>query len=230
MKSDNDIYLLWVIGFTVAGVVVAYWIVSAGGPDETGGILGEAEQAAMDAVNLVTRGNRLTNAPYNKTTGVVPGTPQSLADQTSYDLETYSLARAISSEEGSSSDEIQLAIGWAIKNYVDRVGGNITSVVTHAKYGPHSGFYGTQRNIEKGTPGYNGSDRYCSTANDPYDGNMQIAYAIQTGTLADPTGGAAYFDRPAGEDADKVATNRINSGLSQVDVPGVDPSQLRFWA
>jgi hypothetical protein len=232
MSRDSDMSLVWILAFTIGGIVVAYWVINGGGtgPAEWGGVLGTIAQAATDAVALVTRGKRLTNAPYDKTTGVVPGAPQSLADQTTYDLETYSLARAISSEEGNSSDAIKLAIGWAIKNHVDAGGGSITAVVTRANYSPHAGFYGTQRNIEEGTSGYNGSDRYCSTANDPYDGDAQIAYAIQTGSLPDPTGGAQYFDRPLGENAAQVAANRQAAGLSVVDVPGVDSSLLRFWA
>lgn len=210
-----------------AGLVVLWWFL---GDSEEGGVLGDARQLIDAGVDLVTRGARLTHAPYDTTTGLVPGDPQSLADQTSYDLETYSLARAISSEEGRSSDETKLAVGWAIKNRADAGAGSITALVTHAKYGPHSGSYGTQRNIEQGTPGYNGSDRYCSTANDPFEGDAQIAYAIQTGMLPDPTGGAQYFDRSGLDDnADQVAANRAAAGLVLADVAGDVSSGLRFW-
>jgi hypothetical protein len=214
---------LWLLA---AGVVVAWWWF---GPDEEGGILGNVRQLVDAGVDLVTRGARLTNAPYNTSTGVVPGAPQDLADSTSYDLETYSLARAISSEEGRSDDGTKLAVGWAIKNRADAGSGSITSLVTHATESTHSGYYGTQRNIDANTAGYNHSDRYCSTANDPYDGDAQIAYAIQTGTLPDPTGGAQYFDRSADDDnADQVAANRAASGLIAYDVPSAS-SGLRFW-
>lgn len=214
------------VGFAL---VAAWWFL---GDNEEGGILGDARQVIDAGVDLVTRGARLTHAPYDTDTGVVPGSPQSLADQTSYDLETYSLARAISSEEGRSSDDTKLAIGWAIKNRADAGGGSITALVTHAKVASHSGSYGTQRNIDETAGGgqKGPSDRYCSTANDPYDGDAQIAYAIQTGSLPDPTGGAQYFDRSAQDDnADEVATNRANEGLVLADVAGDIASGLEFW-
>lgn len=219
--SDNA--KLWLLA---AGVVVAWWWL---GPDEEGGVLGDVRQLVDAGVDLVTRGARLTRAPYDTSTGIVPGSPQALADSTTYDLETYSLARAISSEEGRADDATKLAVGWAIKNRADAGGGSIANLVTHAKEPTHSGYFGTQRNIDSSTSGYNGSDRFCSTANDPYDGDAQIAYAIQTGTLPDPTGGAQYFDVESLDDnADQVAANRAAAGLIAYNVPGVR-SDLRFW-
>jgi len=214
------------LALAAAGVVFAWGFL---GDDEEGGVLGDVRQAVNSAVDLVVKGKRLTHAPYDTSTGLVPGSPQALADQTPYDLETYSLARAISSEEGRSADFVKLCVGWAIKNHADAGAGSITSLVTHAKYAPHSGSYGTQRNIEEGTPGYNGSDRYCSTANDPYDGDAQIALAIQNGTFADPTGGAEFFDRPAGDDdPEKTAANRAAAGLELAQIDGL-PDSIRFW-
>lgn len=221
MSDDLEILLL-----AAAGVGLAWWFF---GDPEEGGPLGAARQLVNDAVDLVVQGKRLTRAPYDTTTGVVKVDPQALADSTDYDLETYALARAIASEEGRGSQQLQLAVGWAIKNRANAGSGSIATLVLHAKYGPHSGFFGTQRNIEAGTPGYNDSDRYCSTANDPYDGHAQIALAIQNGTFQDPTGGAQYFDRPAhDDDPEKTAANRAASGLVLADVAGVD-SSIRFW-
>ena len=215
-----------IIALAAGGVVVAWWLL---GDPEEGGILGDIRQAVNSAVNLVVKGNRLTHAPYDTTTGVVPGDPQALADQTPYDLETYALARAIASEEGRADDFTKLCVGWAIRNRANAGAGSIVSLVTKAKYGPHSGNFGTQRNIEEDTPGYNGSDRYCSTALDPYDGDAQIALAIQTGALPDPTGGAQYFDVEALDDnPDQVAANRLAQGLEPKPIDGI-PSRLRFW-
>lgn len=215
-----------IIAAAAAGVVLAWWFL---GDDEESGILGDIRQAVNSAVNLVAKGNRLTHAPYDTTTGVVPGDPQALADQSGYDLETYALARAIASEEGRSSDFVKLCTGWAIRNRANASSGSIVTLVTRAKYAPHSGSFGTQRNIEDGTPGYNGSDRYCSTANDPYDGDAQIAYAIQTGTLPDPTGGAQYFDRPGHDDNPaQVAANRAKDGFVVAQIDGL-PDSIRFW-
>ena len=210
-----------------AGAVAAAWWFF--GDPEEGGPLGDLRQYVNDAVSLVTLGKAVTHAHYNTTTGVVDADPQALADSTSYDLETYALARAIASEEGNGSDLLQLCVGWAIKNRADAGSGSIAQLVLHAKYAPHSGFFGTQRNIEKGTPGFNGSDRYCSTALDPHEGHMQIAYAIQTGTLPDPTGGAQFFDRPAHDDNPAAVTaSRAAAGLVVADIDGVD-SSIRFW-
>lgn len=215
-----------ILAAAAAGAVLFWWFA---GDDEESGILGDIRQAVNSAVNLVVKGARLSHAPYDTTTGVVPDDPQALADGSGYDLETYALARAISSEEGRSSDFVKLCTGWAIRNRANAGAGSIVSLVTHAKYTPHSGYFGTQRNIESGTPGYNGSDRYCSTANDPYDGDAQIAYAIQTGTLPDPTGGAQYFDRPAGDDNPaQTAANRAAAGLQLAQIDGL-PDSIRFW-
>ena len=217
---------LWLVA---AGVVFAWWWL---GDDEEGGVLGDVRQLVDAGVDLVTRGARLTRAPYDTTTGIVPGSPQDLADSTNYDLETYSLARAISSEEGRSSDAVKLAVGWAIKNHADRAGLSLTDLVCRANVASHAGYYGTQRNIDPGAGGgaSGPSDRYCSTANDPYDGDAQIAYAIQTGTLPDPTGGADQFDRPSGEkNPDQIAANRVAVGSFEVAVAGVDDADIRFW-
>lgn len=215
-----------IIAAAAAGAVLFWWFA---GDDEESGVLGDIRQAVNSAVNLVVKGNRLTHCPYDTTTGVVPCDPQALADQSGYDLETYALARAIASEEGRSSDFVKLCTGWAIRNRANASSGSILTLVTRAKYAPHSGLFGTQRNIEAGTPGFNGSDRYCSTANDPYDGDAQIAYAIQTGTLPDPTGGAQYFDRPAGDDnAAQTAANRMASNLELAQIDGL-PDSIRFW-
>lgn len=210
------------------GLVAAWWFF---GDPEPGGVLGDVRQFVNAAVDLVLQGQRLTRCPYDTTTGVVPCDPQALADSTPYDLETYSLARAIASEEGRGSQQLQLAIGWAIKNRANAGSGSITTLVTHAKVASHSSLYGTQRNIDPSEGGgpHGPSDRYCSTASDPYDGHAQIALAIQNGTLPDTTGGAEYFDRPAHDDnPDKVIADRAAAGLVVADVPGV-PSSIRFW-
>jgi hypothetical protein len=218
--------LLLLAGLGLAGGGLAYWWVY-GRHEEPGGVLGDLNQI-LDALTSIGRGSRLTRAPYDTTTGVVPGSPAELAAQAGLDVETYSLARAIASEEGRSSALTKIAVGWAIKNYCAKHGTSITGRVTNALTPSHAGSYGTQRDIEEGTDHYNGSDRYCSTALDPYDQDGQIAVGILTGAIPDPTDGADQFDRPAGEkDPDQVAANRVSSGAELVQVDGVDG--LRFW-
>jgi hypothetical protein len=206
----------------------AWWLATT---PELAGVAGDASQLVNDALNAIVKGDRLTRAPYDKATGVVPGSPAELAGVAGLDVETYSLARMIASEEGRSSNAVKLAIAWTVRNHAASSGRSITSVLTAAREPTHSGYYGTQRNIDEGTAGYNGSDRYASTANDPYDGDGQIAAAVTSGSIADPTGGAEYFDRPAGENAEKVAANRAAAGLVLAEVAGVDPDVdgIRFW-
>ncbi len=193
--------------------------------------MGDVRQMFLDAVSGVVRGARVTRCPYNTTTGVVPCDPHQLAAQAAVDDETYALARGISSEEGTSSASTKAVVGWAIKNEADRRGVSIFSLVTHATLPAHSGKYGTQRNIEQGTTGYNGSDRFISTAQDPYDGDISIASGILDGTIPDVTGGANQFDRPSGEsNPDAVAAKRVAAGSEAVQ--GIDDlvdGDLRLW-
>lgn len=218
--------------YLVAGGVAlglgVWWLATQ---SELGGLAGQAAQAVNDALNAIVKGDRLTQAPYDKTTGVVPGDPEELAAAAGLDVETYSLARMIASEEGRSSNAVKLAVAWAVQNHATRSGRTITSLLTRANEASHAGRYGTQKNIDEATSGYGGSDRYASTALDPYDGDGQIAAAVTSMGIGDPTGGAEYFDRPAGENADKVAANRAASGLVLADVAGVDPDVdgIRFW-
>lgn len=220
-------------GAALGGALAWYWFF--GQYDEPEGLLGDVTQT-LDAITSLGRGSRLTRAPYDTDTGVVPGAPADLAAAAGLDQEAYSLARAIASEEGHSDTTIKLAVAWAIKNYADRHGRSITSLVTRANNPAHDGSYGTQSDIQSeladgsANPKYKHSDRYCSTALDPYEQEGQIAAGVLDGSLADITGGADQFDRPAGErDPDQVAQNRINAGAELVDVPGIDGSAIRFW-
>lgn len=175
------------------------------------------------------RGARLTHAVYGAD-GVVRVDPQSLADQVGVDVETYAHARCLSSEEGNSDQAIKIAVAWAMWNEAARRGQDISALMLHAKNPAHSGFFGTQKDIDPASPNKGKSDRYASTALDPYQGDVDICVAIQAGTLPDPTGGAQQFDRPAGEsDPAHIAENRITAGATQVDVPGIDSSVIRFW-
>jgi hypothetical protein len=229
---------LWILLGIVAGVAYAVWALMRD-DGEGATVVDKLSDGFRDIVSSITQGARVTNAPYSKTTGVVPGSPAYLAGVAGVHVEVYSLARNIASEEGNSSNATQAAVGWATKNYADAAGKSITSLLTHAVYAGHSGSYGTQRNIEVGTPngpnpdtGFKGgSDRYASTALDPYEGHIAIAQGIIDGTIPDVTNGATQYDRPAGErDPDAIAAQRIASGSTEVDLSdqGVDPG-LRFW-
>lgn len=198
---------------------------------------GDIVAGAQDVLNVITQGPRVTNAPYDKGTGVVPYSPNDLSNQAGVDLNTYALARMLASEEGSSDNTTKAAIAWTALNHAAQAGSDISTVLLHAVDPNHSGYFGTFKNIDASSAYYkvdsNGkpiaADRYASTALDPYQGDVDIATAVLTGQIADFTGGAVQFDRPAGErNPTAVATKRTNAGESLRNVPGVDPG-LRFW-
>jgi hypothetical protein len=190
-----------------------------------------------DVVNGITRGARVTNAPYDKSTGVVNADPQGLADQGGVDLDTMALARMLSSEEGSSDNTTKAACCWAAVNYCNSIGSSPSRVLLHAVDPNHSGRFGTFTNIDKSSPYYtedrngrpNRADRYASTGLDAYQGDVDIATSVRAGQIQDFTGGATQFDRPEGEkDPAAIGVKRITAGAEEVNVPGADPG-LRFW-
>ncbi len=217
--------LLWI---GAAAGAVAWYVL---GDDEEGGILGNIRQTFHDAIGAVTKGRRLTSCPYDKSTGVAPCSPEQLAAQAGLDLETYALARMIASEEGSSSREVQALVAHAVVNAARAGGKSISSKLLRAKLPEHNGFFGTQRNIEQGTEGFNGSDRFASTATDPYEGHAAIAAGVLSGAIPDLTAGATQFDRPSGlSDPDRIANNRLEAGSELVtDLEDVIGDDLRFW-
>jgi hypothetical protein len=213
-------------------LALAAWITYDGDGDPVTGL--------MDTLARITRGSRLTRAPYDPQTGVVPGTPEDLATEAGgLTADQYALARLISSEEGTSDNTIKTAVALATVNHAAAVGKTVTELLTHAVEPNHSGRFGTYHNIDpssshyttnaKGTP--NAPDRYASTALDPYDGDGQIAAQVLDGTIADFTNGAQYYDRPGGEkDPGYTEKKRLAAGLSQVYPEGIDPTEIRFWA
>lgn len=208
----------WAI--VVALVVFLFW---NGNGDPVAGV--------EDILARIERGDRLTRAPYDRTTGVVPGKPADLAAAAQLELETYALARMVSSEEGSSSNIIKAAVCWATINYAAKVGKSISDLLLDAKTPAHAGSFGTYKDIEEGTDHYGHGERYASTGNDPYDGDGQIAAQCLSGQIADLTNGAIQFDRPAGEhDPTYTQKKREAAGLHQVEIAGIDSSEIRFWA
>lgn len=226
----------WLYAAAAAAGVGAWWLV---GQRDAGGIVGDLAQQLNDALNAIVKGARLTSAPYNKTTGVVPGAPEDLAAAAGLDVETYSLARMISSEEGRSSNTVKAAVAWAIQNKATMLGRSITDHLTRTTEPSHYGLYGTYILLDKSSALYredsngkpNRGDRDASTANDPYEGDATIAAGVRDGSIPDLTGGADQFDRPSGErDPDAVAAKRIAGGSVQVAVSGISDSDgIRFW-
>ena len=189
---------------------------------------GNPLDGALTLLNEIVRGERLTHAPADAT-GVVDVSPDDLAETAGLSLEEYSLARMIASEEPHADNATKAAIAWCTVNEANRRGQSITELLVWAKNPAHNGLYGSQQDKDPSSPNFHGSDRYATTALDPYDGEGQIARGVLTNQIGDLTGGCQQFDRPAQEkNPDKVASNRMASGASPVEVPGVDPG-LRFW-
>ncbi len=197
-------------------------------------LMGDGDPVAgvQDLLNGIARGARLTHAVYGKD-GVVDFDPGILAHQADATIDAYALARMISSEEGNSDPTTKAAVALVVVNYANRTGKDVSALLLRAKNPAHSGYFGTQRDIDADSANFNGSDRYASTALDPYEGDLEIATKVLDGTIGDFTGGAIQFDRlnafKTAEAAARTAQNRINEGRTQVEVPGADP-QLRFWA
>lgn len=205
---------LWLI----VGALVVFAFLGDGNPVD----------GALTAINMLTRGARLTHSPADAT-GYVDADPSELADEAGLSQEAYSLARMIASEEPHTDTTTQAAIAWATINEAARRGISITAMLLKAKNPRNDGHYGSQKDKDPDSPNFKKSDRYATTALDPYDREGQIASQCLDGTIADFTGGATNFDRPDGEnDPAKVAADRVNSGLELVAVDGVDDG-IRFW-
>lgn len=198
-------------------------------------IAGDGDPVAgfTSILDTIERGRRLTHASYGPD-GVVRVKPDELARQAGTDLDSYALARMISSEHGRDDNITKAAIAHVAINYAARVGRSISGLLLRANNAQHTGWFGTQRDIDEDSPRFNESDRYASTALDPYEGELQIATAVLSGEIPDPTGGAIQFDAPPAfkspEAAARTAANRLAEGRVQVFPDGIDPDKLRFWA
>lgn len=183
---------------------------------------------------LQGRGTRVGHNPADDDTGVVDGAPDELASDAGVQLDTYAAARMLGSEEPHSSRGTKIAIAWCLVNEANAQGISVARLLTRAKNPDHDGYFGTQADLERWVTNDAGervhpSDRYASTRTDPYTEDIAIAQAVLNGSIPDKTNGARRYDRPAHEDAVKVANNRAREGFHLVDVPDTDDG-LRFWA
>lgn len=198
-------------------------------------IVGEGDPVAgvEDLLNTIERGQRLTRTTYGKD-GVIRESPDALAAEAGTDVDSYALARMISSEHGRDPNVYKAAIAHVAVNYATHVGRSISSLLLRANHPQHTGWFGTQKDIDTTSANFGESDRYASTAVDPYAGDLEIAQAVMAGTIADATGGAIQFDAPPAfktpEAAARTAAKRIAEGRIQVYPDGIDPDRLRFWA
>jgi len=188
-------------------------------------------RSALD--QLQGRGVRVGHNPADEDTGVVDVAPDELASDAGVQLDTYAAARMLASEEPHSSRETKIAIAWALRNEANAQGISVSRLLLRAKNPEHDGLFGAQADLERWVTNSKGervhpSDRYASTRTDPYTEDVDIAQAVLNDSIPDPAG-ARRWDRPALEDAAKVASNRMREGFRLVTVPGADPG-VRFWA
>jgi len=230
-----------------AGIGIgAWWFL---GDDEPGGVVGDVRQLFRDALSGITQGARLTRCPYDKTTGITPCDPETIAAQMGATLDEAALARNIASEQGGASIAAQALVAHATKNEAARRGVSIFALLTDcvAKYSsdgdgweghntvPHSGRFGTQANLEVYVTTSDGrrvhpSDRYATTSQDAYEGHLAVARGVLSGAIPDLTGGATQYDNTGGlADPAALAARREAAGNERVDLSGLDLGDLEFW-
>jgi hypothetical protein len=179
-------------------------------------------------IGFIAKGSRVgpdtTNQRIND--NEVDVDPASLASDAGLDLDTYTLARMISSEEGNSSNIKQVAVAWVAKNNAQALGSSIFEYATDGSFGRQTGGIGS---------------RPVSTWEDPYEGHVTIAKGVIAGTFADPTGGARHFVAPRTQDKlhaanpDKyksyadVDASWQSGGSQKIVVDGIDPAILVFY-
>jgi hypothetical protein len=212
-----------------AAGVAAWWFF---GDEEPGGAVGDLRQAFLDVVNGITQGSRLTHAPYDKTTGVVPGTPEEIAAAMGATVDEAALARNIASEHPNSSAALQAILAHATVNAAQAEGLSVSRLLLRAKNKNHTGRFGTQQDLETWITRADGSrvhpsDRYASTAQDAYEGHLAIARGVLDGSIPDLSGGATQYDDRSGlNDPDALAAKRQAEGKERVtgleDIIGTD--------
>ncbi len=170
-------------------------------------------------MGFISKGGRVGTRSTMADNENVDQSPDELAASADLDVDTYTLARMISSEEGNSANIRQAAVAWVMVN---------------------NG--GTGYAIPNGIFGRQGSGRRpISTSQDPYEGHVDIARAVLNGSIPDPTGGARYFIAPKAQDSlhardpvkyksfETVNASRIANGHQPVIVEGIDPDLLIFY-
>lgn len=203
--TDEDLYTYGALALAVG--FLAWWqrdtLVQAG------------DAAVGFVVDLTQRGDKLTDTSTN-VDGNIAEEPQDLANAASdvlgfqADLDTYSAARMVRSEEGSLSPDVRaLLVHVAINDAAALGGWTLTHLMTYSTNPDNNGIYGAQY----------GQRRY-STAQDPYTQDYGIAQQVIASRAAggaDPTRGATKF---------------FNRGVAMNPVPaswvasGYQPEQL----
>ncbi len=202
------------------------------------GLVAVGASAASAGIGPRTRRTRLKTgtisskiATFHLVRGTVTNTPIQIAQQIerktgrSYVLPVIALGTMIASEASSGSRMAKIGVAWAAKNAARRKGISLYKLLAPR------GRFGAQGVAGRG---------YAATARPPNLGDLQLAADVYTGAVRDPTKGSLYFDSPQafarliategyGKTAAEVAAKRRRSGLSQFNIPGINPRYLRFW-
>jgi hypothetical protein len=161
---------------------------------------------------------------------VVVGYPSSLADAAGLDLDTYSLARMIASEDGSANDTVLRCLGECARNQAAHNGVSITTLLTKSSDTAINGLYSEQA-----------AGKWASTRVDPDDRATTAAQDVIAGSSY-AKGGRDFFD-PSSQDkgvqnghilnltSEKYIDRNASSGLYWVGpIDGVDPYHLMIFA
>jgi len=153
--------------------------------------------------------------------GITYAEPTQLAAGAGVDLDTYALARMIASEAGGQKTIAQQAVGAVALSYAGDRGESISQVLLRSTHAG-DGYFGKQS-----------QGRYAATSHDPSASHLVMAAELQSGAIADPTGGARQWDSPRSytdpSSAAKVAATRVAAGNTLVTLAGVPESTFRFW-
>ncbi len=171
--------------------------------------------------------------------GIVTDDPQVLASSAGTDLDTYSIARCIASEDSAANETTKIAVGWAIKNAASARRRTVSEHLLRGDY--KSGLFG------------HGGGRDAATHRDPHEGDLRIAKLVALNKVPDPTGGATQWDHPHAQNSaefkeaiatldvsqgrkprrvlpvDQLIQKRAKKGSVVVDVPGTDPAHIIFF-
>lgn len=140
-------------------------------------------------------------------------------------VDTFALAALIASETGSGHPLAKAAVAHAAITAAKRDGNK--SIIT--KLAP-DGFFGSQHG------------RFASTRQAPTITDIEMAEAVRSGRVDNPSPGADQWDSPSAQnillargedgytlDADELAQRRLAAGKEPVTLPGIDPNYLRLW-
>lgn len=131
-----------------------------------------------------------------RTLAVVDEDPQALADQAGLELDAYALARMVSSEEGSGSAEVLLALAETARNEAQRRGISVSRLLLSSKFSASDGKFSEQLG------------KWASTRLAPNARHVAAAEAALSGT--DFVRGAVDFFDPSSQDRGTQAGHKLS--------------------